>query len=65
VRKRLGLKAGEELLLMLAEDGAMVLTSRRQRLDRVQGMFAGISPERILSDELIQERREENRRESL
>jgi|HubBroStandDraft_3_1064219.scaffolds.fasta_scaffold353215_2 AbrB family looped-hinge helix DNA binding protein len=64
LRKSLGLKTGEELVLTVDEDGGMRLTSRRQRLDRVQGMFASIQPRRILSEELIRERRREARRES-
>ena len=64
VRKQLRLKTGEELLLTVDDDGAMRLTNRRQRLDRLQGMFASIEPHRKLSDELIRERRLEARRES-
>jgi AbrB family looped-hinge helix DNA binding protein len=64
LRKSLGLKTGEELVLTVDEDGGMRLTSRRQRLDRLQGMFASIQPHRILSEELIRERRREARRES-
>jgi len=64
LRKRLALKSGEELVLTLDEDGAMRLTTRRQRLNKLQGMFAKIQPHRILSEELIRERRLEARRES-
>ncbi len=64
LRKQLRLKTGEALLLTVDEHGAMRLSTRRQRLDAVRGMFASISPERILSEELIQERRQEVRRES-
>ncbi len=64
LRKRLALKSGEELVLTLDEDGAMRLTTRRQRLDKLQGMFAAIQPHRMLSDELIRERRAEARREN-
>ena len=64
LRKSLGLKAGEELVLTVDEEGGMRLTSQRQRLDRLQGMFASIQPHRILSEELIRERRREARRES-
>lgn len=65
LRKRLALKNGEELLLMVDQSGEMRLSSRRQRLAAARGMFASISPERVLSEELIQERREEARREEL
>jgi AbrB family looped-hinge helix DNA binding protein len=64
LRKRLALKSGEELVLTLDDDGAMRLTTRRQRLNKLQGMFAAIEPHRRLSDELIRERRMEARRES-
>jgi bifunctional DNA-binding transcriptional regulator/antitoxin component of YhaV-PrlF toxin-antitoxin module len=64
LRKRLAHKNGEELVLTLDEDGAMRLTTRRQRLNKLQGMFASIQPHRRLSDELIRERRQEVRRES-
>jgi AbrB family looped-hinge helix DNA binding protein len=64
LRKSLGLKPGEALLLTVEKDGAMRLSTRRQRLEATRGMFASISPERILSDELIQERRQEVRRET-
>ena len=64
LRKRLALKTGEELVLTLDDNGAMHLTTRRQRLDKLQGMFATIQPHRRLSDELIRERRQEARRES-
>jgi AbrB family looped-hinge helix DNA binding protein len=64
LRKRLALKSGEELVLTLDDDGAMRLTTRRQRLNKVQCMFAAIQPHRILSEQLIRERRLEARRES-
>lgn len=64
LRKSLGLKTGEALLLTVEKNGAMRLSSRRQRLEATRGMFASISPERILSEELIQERRQEVRREA-
>jgi AbrB family looped-hinge helix DNA binding protein len=64
LRKTLGLKAGEALLLTVEKNGAMRLSTRRQRLAATRGMFASISPERILSDELIEERRQEIRREA-
>ena len=64
LRKTLGLKPGESLLLTVEADGAMRLSTRRQRLQSAQGMFAQISPERILSEELIEDRRQEVRLET-
>jgi len=64
LRKRLGLKTGEKLVLTVEDDGMMRLGSLREQLDRTRGFLASISPERCLSDELIRGRREENRRES-
>src|ERR1039458_66475 len=59
LRNTLGLKTGESLLLTVEKHGTMRLSTRRQRLEAAQGMFASISPERVLSEELIQERRQE------
>jgi len=64
LRKQLGLKTGEELLLTVEKTGDMRLSTRRQRLSAVMGMFAHIAPGRSLSEELIRERREEARREA-
>jgi len=64
LRKRLGWKTGDELVLMVEDDGGIRLASLREQLYQVEGMYASVSPERRLSDELIQERKEENRRRS-
>jgi len=42
----------------------MRLASLKRKIEKGMGMFADISPERILSEELIAERREEARREN-
>jgi AbrB family looped-hinge helix DNA binding protein len=63
VRKRLKLSAGDRLVLMVDESGEMRLASLKRQIDKGMGMFADIAPERILSEELIAERREEARRE--
>ena len=63
LRKQLGLKTGEKLVLTVDENGVMRMTTRRQRLAGARGMFASISPGRSLSEELIRERRREARLE--
>ena len=62
LRKRLGLRTGEKLVLTVDDDGMMRLASLREQLDQIQGMWE--TSNRSLSEELIRERREENRRES-
>ncbi|MCX6089979.1 MAG: AbrB/MazE/SpoVT family DNA-binding domain-containing protein [Candidatus Atribacteria bacterium] len=58
-RKALGLKPGDEVLLML-EDGEIRMMSTRQAIARAQALLRCYIPEgRSLSQELIQERREE------
>jgi hypothetical protein len=43
----------------------MRLASLKRRIDKGMGMFADLQPHRIASEELIAERREEQRREDL
>jgi len=58
-RKALGLKPGDEVLLVL-EDGETRVISTRQAIARAQVLLRRYIPEgRILSEELIKERREE------
>lgn len=58
-RKALGLKPGDEVLLTL-EDGEIRVVSTRQAIARAQTLLRRYVPEgRSLSEELIQERREE------
>jgi len=58
-RKALGLKPGDEVLLML-EDGEIRVVSTRQAIARAQTLVRRYVPKgRNLSEELIQERREE------
>jgi AbrB family looped-hinge helix DNA binding protein len=60
-RKALGLKPGDEVLLIL-EDNEIRLVSPRQAVAQAQDLVRRyVSRERILSDELIHERREEAR----
>ena len=56
-RKALGVTTGDELILRL-EDGELRIFTRRQAIKRAQGMLRQYIPEgRILSEELIAERR--------
>jgi AbrB family looped-hinge helix DNA binding protein len=64
VRKRLKLSPGDKLVLFVDRSGEMRLASLRRQIEKGMGMFAGNSPERIMSEELIAERREEARREN-
>lgn len=58
-RKALGLKPGDEVLLVL-EEGEIRVVSMRQAIARAQTLLRRYVPEgRSLSEELIQERREE------
>jgi len=66
IRKEMGLKAGESLL-MEVEDGVLRIESHRARIRRIQEEFRKYVPikpgEMLMSDQLIAERREEARRE--
>ena len=58
-RKALGLKPGDEVLLTL-EDGEIRVVSTRQAIARAQTLIRRYIPKgRSLSEELIEERREE------
>jgi AbrB family looped-hinge helix DNA binding protein len=63
IRQELGFTPGDTLLLHV-EDGVLRIESYAARIRRVQeSLKKYISPDRVLSDELIAERREEARRE--
>ena len=58
-RKALGIKPGDEVILVL-EDGEMRVISTRQAIARAQTLLRHYIPKgRSLSEELIKERREE------
>jgi AbrB family looped-hinge helix DNA binding protein len=63
VREELGLNAGDKLVLTVEVEGTICLRSLRERLRRSRGLFRSIHPERILSRELLRERRREAKRE--
>lgn len=59
-RKALGIKPGDELVLVLEEGEIRVITSH-QAIQRAQALVRRYVPKsRSLSEELIQERREED-----
>ncbi len=64
LRERLGLREGDRLVLTLEADGSLRLVSLREQVRKLQGIFKDIAPGVSLAEELIQERREEARREN-
>jgi AbrB family looped-hinge helix DNA binding protein len=63
VRRRLGLEEGERLILTVEGDGDLRLVSLREQVRRLRGLLKDVVPGRDLAGELIEERREEARRE--
>ena len=64
IRQELGIEEGTELMARIEGDG-IVLEPRSAAIRRLQALFAHVPRDRSLVDELIAERREEARRESL
>lgn len=63
VREKLGLHPGDRLVLIVDESGEMRLVSLRHQVERGMGMFKGIGPPgKLVSEELIAERRREAQR---
>ena len=63
IRKQMGIKPGDTLFLAIEGD-VLKIESQRNRIRRVQESLRHlIPPDRVLSDELIAERREEARQE--
>ena len=60
---RLGIVAGDKLILRVEPDNSMTLLLLREQVRKLRGLYAHIAPGRSLVDELIAERREEARRE--
>ena len=63
LREEMGLGLGEELLGRV-EDGRLVLERREDVVRRLRSRFRKVPAERVLSEELISERREEAAREA-
>ena len=62
-RKRLGIEPGDEIIVTF-KDGEIKITTVREAVRRAQAIVRRFVPEgRMLSDELIRERREEAGRE--
>ncbi len=60
LREELGVGPGQELVARV-EDGRLVLERREDVVRRLKGRFAHVPAGRVLSEELIAERREEAR----
>jgi AbrB family looped-hinge helix DNA binding protein len=58
LREELGVGPGQELMARV-EDGRLVLERREDVVRRLKGRFAHVPADRVLSEELISERREE------
>ena len=65
LRAQLQIEEGDRLVLTPEPDGSLRLISARVATARLRGLFASRSPERVLSEELIAERRAEAERERL
>jgi AbrB family looped-hinge helix DNA binding protein len=60
IRKGMGLKLGDSVVMSL-EDGVLRIEPQRARVRRVQESLGKLIPaDRVLSDELIAQRREES-----
>jgi AbrB family looped-hinge helix DNA binding protein len=59
LRRELGIRTGDRLILSVQEDGSVRLMSARQLAAGAKGMFKDLAPGRSLADELIAERRAE------
>ena len=63
LRRAMGLKDGDEVLVRL-EEGELRISTRRERLKRARAMVRSrLDADRSLADELIAERRAEAERE--
>jgi AbrB family looped-hinge helix DNA binding protein len=63
LREELGVSPGQELVARV-EDGRLVLERREDVVRRLKGRFAHVPAGRMLSEELIAERREEAKLEA-
>jgi AbrB family looped-hinge helix DNA binding protein len=63
LRKELSLEEGDRLVFTAEEDGSVRMASLKQKIRRFKGMFKHLKPAASWSDELIEQRRKEARRE--
>ncbi len=63
VRHKLGLQEGDRMVLFVQPDHSLRLVSLQQELRRLQGIYKQVAPGRSLSEELVEERRQEVRQE--
>ena len=60
IRRRLGLKEGESDLLLNVDETPITVTTRAQAVRRIQDWASRfVAPGRLVSEELIQERRKQ------
>ena len=63
IRQKMGLRPGD-ILLLHVEDNVLIVESQQSRIRRVQESLRRLIPsDRVLSDELVADRREEARNE--
>lgn len=63
LRKELALEEGDRVVLTVEEDGNVRLVSLKQKIRRFKGMFKHLKTGGKWSEELIQQRRKEARRD--
>jgi len=63
LREKLDLHPGDRLVLIVDQSGEARLVSARKQIDKYRGMLARVARGRVLSKDLITERRAEARRE--
>ena len=63
VRKRLGIREGDQVVIELTDDGSARLTSLQARARDAIGTYAHLAPGESLADELSAERRRDAERE--
>ena len=64
LRRRLGLREGDRMVLIVQPDHSLRLVSLREQVKKLRGMYKHLAPGVSMADELIKERREEARREN-
>ena len=63
IRQKMGLRPGD-ILMLHVEDNVLIVESQQSRIRRVQESLRRLIPsDRVLSDELVTDRREEARNE--